>query len=99
MTLNWEDAMHDDEPGDTQASSLGVVAHGYWQCGPDADGSWGLTLIEQDETLDELRSWEWRARSEAEAQRIAGMLEAAGITADEISVWADAQEARDRLGE
>ena len=81
--LRWGPA-GTDEPRDSVADSAGLVEHGYWQCGPQGDGSWCLTLIEQDAALDELRSWEWSAAKEEDARTIAEMLETAGITADEI---------------
>jgi hypothetical protein len=73
----WEDAMHDEEPRDKQADTS-VLDHGYWSMGPEHDGTWGLDLIEQDESLAITFEWSWRLASEESARATAEVVEASG---------------------
>lgn len=72
--LTWHSA-GTDEPGDQQADA-GIV-RGYWLIGPDGDG-WSLSLIEQNDALEEVFSWAWPAVDELHAKSIAESAEKFG---------------------
>lgn len=77
MALEWESALHDDEPRDQNADT-GLLAHGYWSLGPEADETWSVVLIEQDATLAEIFHWRWDFEGEQEAKAYAEQVEAYG---------------------
>jgi hypothetical protein len=77
--IEWEEAPGrlDRDPRDMQADAS-VVGHGYWSYGPEAEGGYSLTLVEQDENLETIFEWQWAAATEDDVQRIAQETEDTG---------------------